>query len=91
MRVQLIFPISYRRMKKYQMKGVYEFEDKYGFLKGNLFVGLVWTFWHAILWVVDSDYTSGMEMIIYILSNVVCYGSDPGVLSLSPYSGADGE
>lgn len=49
----------------------YEFVQKYGFLKGNLLVGLVWTFWHGILWAVDSDYTSGMQVIIYIFSNIV--------------------
>lgn len=49
----------------------HEFAEKYGFIKGNLLVGLVWTFWHAILWVVDSDYTTGVEVIIYIVSNIV--------------------
>lgn len=49
----------------------HEFASKYGFIKGNFLVGLVWTFWHGVLWMVDSDYTSGMEMLIYILSNIV--------------------
>ena len=47
------------------------FEKQYGFLKGNVLTGLVWTFWHTILWVVDNDYTSGIELFIYVLSNVV--------------------
>ena len=42
-----------------------------GRVKPVLLVGLVWTFWHGILWMVDSDYTSGIEAAIYILSNVV--------------------
>lgn len=47
------------------------FESKYGFMKGNIVTGLVWTFWHTVLWFVDSDYTSGTEILIYILSNIV--------------------
>ncbi len=47
------------------------FENKYGFIRGNLVTGLVWTFWHTVLWAVDSDYTSGMELVIYVLSNIV--------------------
>jgi len=49
----------------------HEFSKQYGFVKGNLLVGIVWTFWHAVLWFVDSDYTSGVEMLIYIFSNIV--------------------
>lgn len=48
-----------------------KFENRYGFIKGNLLVGLVWTFWHGVLWVVDNEYTSGMDLFIYIISNIV--------------------
>lgn len=47
------------------------FQDKYGFMKGNIVTGLVWTFWHTVLWFVDSDYTSGVELFIYVLSNII--------------------
>lgn len=47
-----------------------QFQDKYGFYKGNIITGLVWTFWHTVLWFVDSNFTSGVEMFIYILSNI---------------------
>lgn len=60
----------------------YEFSEKYGFVKGNLLVGLVWTFWHMVLWFVDSDYTSGAEMFIYILSNIVVITSIHMIMSV---------
>ena len=33
-----------------------EFNKRYGFLKSSVSQGLVWCFWHTLLWVVDSDF-----------------------------------
>lgn len=47
-----------------------EMEKKYGFLKGNLVLGLVWSLWHLPLWFVSTSY-SGMSLLLYIVSFVV--------------------
>lgn len=47
-----------------------EFNKKYGFLKSSIFQGLVWCFWHTLLWIVDSEFTD-WRAILYIISNIV--------------------
>ena len=47
-----------------------EFNKKYGFLKSSVCQGIVWCFWHTLLWVVDSDFTD-WRAIPYIISNIV--------------------
>ena len=47
-----------------------EFNKKYNFLKSSVCQGLVWCFWHTLLWVVDSEFTD-WRVIPYIISNIV--------------------
>lgn len=45
-------------------------ETRYGFVKGNLVLGLVWSFWHLPLWFVSTNYI-GMQLLLYIISFVI--------------------
>lgn len=47
-----------------------EFRKKYPFLKSAACQGLVWCFWHTLLWAVDSDFTD-WSASIYITANIV--------------------
>ena len=47
-----------------------EFNKKYHFLKSSIYQGLVWCFWHTLLWVVDSKFTD-WRAIPYIIANIV--------------------
>lgn len=44
--------------------------SKYNFFKSCVIQGLIWAFWHTVLWFVDSDFV-GIQMIPYVLSNVI--------------------
>lgn len=44
--------------------------SKYSFFKASVIQGVIWAFWHTVLWFVDSDFM-GIEMIPYIVSNVI--------------------
>ena len=47
-----------------------EFNKKYHFLKSSIYQGLVWCFWHTLLWVVDSKFTD-WRAVPYIIANIV--------------------
>ena len=47
-----------------------EMNRKYGFLKGSIIQGIVWAFWHTLLWFIDSDFLD-WRMLLYVLSNVI--------------------
>lgn len=44
--------------------------SKYSFFKASVLQGVIWAFWHTVLWFVDSDFF-GIQMIPYVLSNVI--------------------
>jgi len=43
---------------------------KYGFLKGSFIQGIIWAFWHTLLWFIDSEFLD-WRITIYVLSNVI--------------------
>ena len=47
-----------------------ELDKRYSFVKASFLGGLIWAFWHGILWAVDGDFM-GMNLVLYIISNVV--------------------
>lgn len=47
-----------------------ELNSRYGFVRGSILLGVIWAFWHTVLWFIDSDF-SGLELIPYIIANVV--------------------
>jgi uncharacterized protein len=51
-----------------------ELDKKYSFIKASIVAGVIWAFWHAILWAVDVTFlggATGWPLVIYIISNVV--------------------
>lgn len=47
-----------------------EFNKRYSFLKSSVCQGLVWCFWHTLLWAVDSEFTD-WRAVPYVISNIV--------------------
>lgn len=51
-----------------------ELDKKYSFLKASIIGGVIWAFWHAVLWFVDAVFmggSTGWVLVAYIVSNVV--------------------
>ena len=51
-----------------------ELDKKYSFIQASIVAGLIWAFWHAILWFVDIVFMGGAmgwPFVVYIISNVV--------------------
>ncbi|MFA5528390.1 MAG: type II CAAX endopeptidase family protein [Peptostreptococcales bacterium] len=49
-------------------------DEKYGVVKGSLIVSLIWAFWHAPMWFLNTGYT-GTDLIKYIIVFVICITS----------------
>ena len=49
-------------------------EEKVGVVKGSFIVGLIWSFWHAPIWLLGTGY-SGVVLIKYIIVFVICMTS----------------
>lgn len=47
-----------------------ELAERYSFTRAAVIQGVIWTFWHTVLWFVDSDFI-GWELLIYIPSNLI--------------------
>lgn len=47
-----------------------EFDRKCAFPKSAVCQGMVWCFWHTLLWVVDSEFTD-WRAVPYVISNIV--------------------
>lgn len=51
-----------------------ELDKKYSFIQASIVAGLIWAFWHAILWFGDVAFmggATGLLLVIYIIANVV--------------------
>lgn len=48
----------------------FKLTDVYGVVKGSIFVGIIWSFWHAPLWFVSSGY-QGKTLLLYILAFLI--------------------
>lgn len=47
-----------------------EVNKQYGFIKGNIILGLVWAFWHLPLWFISTGFT-GIKLVQYIVSFII--------------------
>lgn len=44
--------------------------ERHGYVISCIIQGVIWAFWHTVLWFVDSDFM-GLQMIPYVISNVI--------------------